>query len=70
MLFDRDIEPSCLYCRHGREISSVEIACTRRGIVDGTGYCGAFRYEPTKRIPKPAPKLNVAGISKEDFLLH
>ena len=67
MLFDRDIEPSCLYCRHGRKLGNREVACLKRGIVDGSGFCGAFRYEPTKRIPQLLPKLNASGMVEEDF---
>ena len=69
MLFDRDIEPSCLYCRYGRKLGETEVACLKRGIVDGTGYCAAFTYEPTKRIPQPLPRLDTSGLSEEDFSL-
>ena len=69
MLFDRNIAPSCLYCRHGRELGGREIACLKRGIVDGTGFCGAFRYEPTKRIPQPLPRLTPSKHTDEEFAL-
>ena len=69
MLFNRDIEPSCNYCRHGRKLGSSEIACIKRGIVDGTGFCGAFHYEPTKRVPHVMPKLDTSGLSEKDFTL-
>ena len=69
MLFNRDIEPSCLYCHFGRTIGKNEIACVKRGIVDGTGYCGAFRYEPTKRTPQTHPKLKTSGLTEKDFAL-
>ena len=69
MLFDRKIEPSCLYCRHGRTLGEGEVACLKRGIVDGSGYCGLFRYEPTKRIPEQRPRFAAASVSEEDFAL-
>ena len=69
MLFDRNIEPSCLYCRYGRKLGDNEIACLKRGIVDGTGFCGAFHYEPTKRIPQTARRLIASNLTEEDFSL-
>ena len=51
MLFDRNIEPSCAYCRHGTDVGCGVIVCIKRGIMAVYGYCGAFSYEPTKRIP-------------------
>ena len=69
MLFDRDIPPSCTYCRFGRALGSDEIACVKRGIEDVSGFCGAFNYEPTKRIPRRMPKINTSMFTEEDFSL-
>ena len=69
MLFQRDIEPSCSYCYHGTDIGYDKIACMKRGIMAGYGSCGAFRYEPTKRVPEATPELKVSGFSEEDFRL-
>jgi len=69
MLFDRNIDPCCAYCRHGTDLGCGIVACIKRGIMTGIGSCGAFRYEPTKRVPEVMPTLKTAGLSKEDFLL-
>jgi hypothetical protein len=34
------------------------------------GYCGAFRYEPTKRVPEVMPNLKATEFSPEDFSLE
>ena len=69
MFFDRGIEPSCAYCKFGTSLGFDEIACSKRGIMTGACSCGAFHYEPTKRVPETYPKLKLAGYSEEDFLL-
>jgi len=69
MLFDNNIEPSCSYCRYGSAIGRNEYACEKHGIMFGYGFCGAFLYEPTKRIPTALPSLNSFGLSDEDFVL-
>ena len=70
-MFNRNIEPSCLYCRYGAALGCNEVACSKRGIMSGEGFCGAFRYEPTKRQPETvvmrSPK--ELGLSAEDFSL-
>jgi hypothetical protein len=69
MLFDRNIEPSCSYCRYGTALGQDEIMCIKRGIMAAHGSCMAFRYEPTKRIPEVSPGFNVSGLSEDDFSL-
>ena len=69
MLFKNDVEPSCIYCRYGTALGRNEYACEKHGIMDGSGYCGAFRYEPTKRIPPVMPRLDFMRFSEDDFTL-
>ena len=69
MLFDRDIEPSCAYCRFSTALGGGEIACSRRGIMTSSGSCGSFRYEPTKRIPVFVTVPDASGLSEDDFSL-
>ena len=70
MLFKRNIEPSCTYCRHGTDLGYDVIVCIKRGIMASYGSCGAFRYEPTKRVPEVTQNLHAAGFSLEDFSLE
>ena len=69
MLFDRNIEPCCMYCRYAAALGYNEVACVRRGIMDVAGSCGSFRYEPTKRVPVPAPSVDATGLTEEDFAI-
>ena len=69
MLFNRNIEPCCAYCRYSETLGYDEYACSKRGIMSGFGFCGEFRYEPTKREPQPLPNLKASELSEEDFTL-
>lgn len=69
VLFDNSIEPGCAYCRFSTDLGYNEIACDRRGIMTASGSCGSFRYEPTKRVPYPAPGLDLSGLSEDDFVI-
>ena len=69
MIFNRNIEPSCSYCRFGTTLGNDEYACTKRGIVSAFNSCGSFRYEPTKREPEALPKLKTSALSEEDFAI-
>ena len=69
MLFNRNIEPSCSYCRFAAALGHDEYACSKRGIMSGLGSCGSFRYEPTKRQPESRRNLKDSGFTAEDFSL-
>ena len=69
MLFRKNIEPRCAYCRKGSPISDREVACVKRGVVPIEGSCRAFRYDPLKRVPPRPVKLDTVPLSKEDFQL-
>jgi len=69
MLFDDDIDPCCTYCHYGTDLGCGEVACIKYGIMNASGSCGAFRYEPTKRQPQVEPPLYAAGLSEQEFSL-
>ena len=69
MLFDRDIEPNCAYCRYSSSLGTDEVVCVRRGIMSGSGSCGAFNYEPTKRAPGALYKLKQTELTEDDFII-
>jgi len=69
MLFNRNIEPSCSYCRFSESLGYDEYACSKRGIMSSAGSCGTFSYEPTKREPQPRPGFKASELSEEDFSL-
>jgi len=69
MLFRRNIEPRCSYCKYGTRIGFGEVACTKRGIMSDYGRCSAFRYEPTKREPEFARNLRAPSMTETDFMI-
>lgn len=68
-MFRKNIEPSCMYCRHGREIGGGEIACIKTGVVSITFACRRFSYDPFKREPIPPQRLHTEKLKAEDFEL-
>ena len=68
-MFDKNIEPNCSYCRYATGLGYGEYFCVRHGIMEGSGSCGRFHYEPTKRIPPPVAAVSDSGLSEEDFML-
>jgi len=69
VLFRRNMEPCCVYCRHGMSLGFEEIACSKRGIMTTEGHCTLFSYEPTKRQPEYASTQAVKKVSIEDMSL-
>lgn len=69
MLFRKKIEPSCSYCRRGKELDEESVVCIKKGIVAPWDSCGKFSYDPLKRIPSLPQRLITRGIKEEDFAL-
>ena len=69
MLFRKDIEPCCSYCKHGNRISDTEVVCLKRGVVPAAESCRAFGYDPLKREPPRPVLLNAEKFSPDDFEL-
>lgn len=67
--FRKDIEPRCAYCAHGSAVNEREVACSRRGVVDGNDHCRHFRYDPLRRVPPRPASLDSKAHSPEDFSL-
>ncbi|MBP3494348.1 MAG: hypothetical protein J6J83_07045 [Oscillospiraceae bacterium] len=68
-LFRKNIEPRCAYCTRGSQINEEEVACVKRGVVAADHHCGAFRYDPLKRVPPRPVALETAELKQEDFSL-
>ncbi len=67
MLFDKNVERCCSWCKFGSRISPTEAACLKRGIVSAGGCCRCFKYDPLKREP-PVPAVPVGDkYESEDF---
>ncbi|MCL2226832.1 MAG: hypothetical protein FWB97_04305 [Oscillospiraceae bacterium] len=69
MLFNRNIEPSCAYCRFSSALGRDEFACSKRGIMTSECSCSSFRYEPTKRVPEPMMVMRKPVLTEEEFTL-
>ena len=67
MLFRKDIDPRCAYCRQGQQINEREVACVKRGVVPVEHHCRAFRYDPMKRTPPRPASLDTGKLREEDF---
>lgn len=59
MLFRKDTEPACALCSHAIPVDEQMVLCKHRGVVDAGFRCRRFKYDATKRVPKP--KLKVSG---------
>ena len=70
MIFRKDIERSCLYCKRGCRVGDAEILCEKKGLIpDPNGACRHFRYDPLKRCPPRPAVLRTEGMCEEDFRL-
>lgn len=69
MLFRKDMDPRCAYCRCGSQINEREVACLKKGVVPVEYHCRAFRYDPLKRVPPRPVSLDTKKLREEDFAL-
>lgn len=69
MLFNKDIEPSCSYCKFGNKISAEEVACIKKGVVSSGYFCRKFKYDPLRREPPIYKLIDTDNLSEEDFEL-
>ena len=68
-LFRKKIDPRCAYCARGNQISDAQVACRKKGVVNCEDHCGAFRYDPLKRVPPRPAVLETEKLDSEDFQL-
>ena len=59
-------EKNCAHCVRAQQLADGEtMLCEKHGVVSGGHCCRKFKYDPLKRVPAPAPKLELADISLE-----
>jgi len=68
-LFQKKIEPRCIYCVHGRTLGEDQVICPKKGVMAAASHCRSFKYDPLKRTPPRPGKLAGVGASDEDFTL-
>lgn len=69
MLFNKKIEPSCMYCRFGHDIGKDQIMCEKKGIMDSMSACRRFKYDPLKRTPELRVHISSSNLTEDDFKL-
>ena len=69
VLFRKDMEASCAYCRHGAKIDDDTVLCSRKGLRGCNEPCLRFSYDPLKRVPEPLSCIELSSFSDEDFSL-
>lgn len=69
MLFKKDIEPRCAYCKRGAVLDEDRVMCMKKGIVSPTGSCRKFKYDPLKRVPPKPAVADFSHLKEEDFAL-
>lgn len=69
MLFQKDIEPRCAYCKKGAQLEEDRVMCLKKGIVSASGSCRSFRYDPLKRVPPKPLHADFSKLKDEDFVL-
>lgn len=66
-LFRKSIEPRCAYCQRGSSLNETQVACLKKGVVPAGGHCGAFAYDPFKRVPPRPAVFDASRLKDEDF---
>ena len=69
MIFSKDIDPRCAYCKHGTALDDHTIMCLKKGVTSPADQCRRFRYDPLKRLPPKPQTLTFPKFSEEDFTL-
>lgn len=69
MLFRKNIEHHCTYCKFGTAIEDDKILCVKKGVVSAEKPCWKFQYDPCKRIPAKPKALDFKKYDDEDFSL-
>ena len=69
MLFQKTIDPSCTYCKRGKQIGEDTVLCQKKGVVSPEGACNRFRYDPLKRVPPRPVSPDFSRLKAEDFQL-
>ena len=68
-LFQKRIEPHCIYCTHGRALDDKQVVCPKKGVMAAGSYCRSIKYDPLKRVPPRPVKLSGLTNREDDFKL-
>jgi len=68
-LFQKKMEPRCVYCVRGRALNDEQVICAKKGVMSAGSHCRAFRYDPLLRVPVRPVQTDFSKLKDEDFLL-
>ena len=68
-LFQKKIEPRCVYCSRSRTLSEDQVICEKKGVMSAGSNCRSFKYDPLKRVPPRPMKADFTKLKDEDFSL-
>ncbi len=69
MLFRKDIDRCCAYCKFAGSAGEEQMICAKRGLVSPMDQCRAFAYDPLKRTPSRAKSPDFAALNERDYSL-
>ena len=69
MLFRKDIEPRCGYCKFAAPAEPGMVICRKRGIREESGACRRFHYNPLRRTPPRPVQLDFTKYDDRDYSL-
>ena len=69
MVFRKNIEPRCGYCKFGAPAHEDHVICRKKGIKPETSHCRAFRYDPLKRVPPKHLNMDFSSYDEKDYSL-
>lgn len=69
MLFRKDIEPRCAYCKYSARAEEETVICRKKGIRADTDHCRKFKYDPLRRIPPRSETVDFLKFDETDFSL-
>ena len=69
MLFRRDIEPRCGYCRFSAPAGNDLVICRKRGIKEDSDACPKFKYNPLRRTPPKPASIDFSKYDEQDYSL-
>lgn len=69
MLFQKSMEPRCIYCAKGSYLEKDTVLCPKKGVVSAAFSCRHFQYDPLKRVPPTPAQTDFSRLKEEDFAL-
>ena len=69
MLFKKRIEKSCSYCAYCTKLNDEQALCIKKGVVELSGKCRKFLYDPCKRIHVKQKTIDFQKYDQEDYSL-